>query len=316
MKSVILTGLSAMVGMVSAVPASPSGVLAPENGPPASCQSSFDGSFGLSIVALGKRSLDERAACNNPGALDLTLKDGVLLDSKGRTGSIVSNFQFQFDGPPQSGVIYTGGFSVCANGSLALGDSTVFYRCASGSFWNLYDRHWAEQCSPIHLSVLPCGGEAPTPTGGKVVGTTVVATTILTVIEDGQPQVVTTAVPIPLCQIDDGQVQGHTTPCGELPPVTQTAVQPPPSEPAYNPPGTPVAPSTATAVVTTSAQTTPRVSSPTANTTAALTTTAGGTPSSPGSTNPAAPPVSGGQYLAPRTVMALVASMVAAVFMF
>ncbi|KAF6820399.1 covalently-linked cell wall protein [Colletotrichum plurivorum] len=46
--------------------------------------------------------------------------------------------------------------------------------------------------------------------------------TVVTVIEDGQPQVVPTTVPIPICQIGDGQIQGHTTPCGELPHVAKT----------------------------------------------------------------------------------------------
>ncbi|KAF6833778.1 covalently-linked cell wall protein [Colletotrichum musicola] len=46
--------------------------------------------------------------------------------------------------------------------------------------------------------------------------------TVVTVIEDGQPQVVPTTVPIPIYQIGDGQIQGHTTPCGELPHVAKT----------------------------------------------------------------------------------------------
>ncbi|GKT91404.1 covalently-linked cell wall protein [Colletotrichum tofieldiae] len=157
--------------------------------PSPSCQTSFDGNFGLTIVELGKQSLN-------------------------------------------AGVIYTSGFSVCTNGSLALGGSTTFYRCLSGNFWNLYDRDWAEQCSPIHLSVLPCAEDAPVPSGGQVVGTTMVATTLVTVLEDGQPQVIATTVPLPICQIGDGQIQGHTTLCGELPPATLTATQP-----AYTPLG-------------------------------------------------------------------------------
>lgn len=56
---------------------------------------------------------------------------------------IAANYQFQFDAPPQAGAIYTTGFSLCANGSLALGGSAIFYQCLSGSFYNLYDRDWA-----------------------------------------------------------------------------------------------------------------------------------------------------------------------------
>ncbi|KAL8846807.1 MAG: hypothetical protein Q9221_008135 [Calogaya cf. arnoldii] len=93
-------------------------------------------------------------ACKTEGTLEITLADGVLKDAQGRTGYIASNFQFQFDAPPQAGAIYTTGFSACGNGTLALGGSIVFYQCLSGDFYNLYDRSWAPQCSPITINLL------------------------------------------------------------------------------------------------------------------------------------------------------------------
>ena len=97
----------------------------------------------------------EESSCKNSGTLAMTLKDGVLTDSKGRIGSIVSSRQFQFDGPPpQAGAIYAAGWSITEEGNLALGDSDIFYQCLSGNFYNLYDEHIAEQCSPIHLEVV------------------------------------------------------------------------------------------------------------------------------------------------------------------
>jgi hypothetical protein len=60
----------------------------------------------------------------------------------------------------QAGAIYTSGFSLCGNGSLALGGSAVFYQCLSGDFYNLYDRHWAAQCSPIYIEAI---GQGSTP---------------------------------------------------------------------------------------------------------------------------------------------------------
>lgn len=63
--------------------------------------------------------------------LSCSLQNGVLTDDKGRTGYIADNRQFQFDGPPQSGAIYTSGFSACDDGTLALGGSNVFYACGS-----------------------------------------------------------------------------------------------------------------------------------------------------------------------------------------
>lgn len=139
----------------------------------------------------------------------LGLAGGVLTDAKSRTGYIAANYQFQFDDPPQAGAIYTAGFSACSNGSLALGGSAVFYECDSGSFYNLYDRDWAAQCSPVELAIIPCGdgpsnGEAGQGSDGQVVGTTVVQTTIISALNDGQPQVITTEVPVPVCQITDG----------------------------------------------------------------------------------------------------------------
>lgn len=93
-------------------------------------------------------------ACESDDTLAITLADGVLTDAKGRTGYIASNYQFQFDAPPQAGAIYTSGFTFCGNGTLALGGSNVFYECQSGDFYNLYDRSWAPQCSPVTINLL------------------------------------------------------------------------------------------------------------------------------------------------------------------
>lgn len=94
---------------------------------------------------------------------------------------------------------------------MALGGSTVFYQCRSGGFYNLYDRWWAEQCSPVHILVMPCGGsdngdaaDENDHQGQQVVGTSTVATTVVVPLSDGQAQVVTTTKVIRICQIDDG----------------------------------------------------------------------------------------------------------------
>lgn len=147
-------------------------------------------------------------ACSGNGILVAKLSGSVITDALDRTGYIASNYQFQFDGPPQAGAIYTAGFSQCSNGTLALGGSTVFYQCKSGNFYNLYDRWWAPQCSPVQILIMPCGEGAPDSTadGQRVVGTTTVPTTVVVPLSDGQPQVITTMKTIPLCQISDGKV--------------------------------------------------------------------------------------------------------------
>ncbi|GAV56231.1 hypothetical protein ZYGR_0BA01370 [Zygosaccharomyces rouxii] len=94
-------------------------------------------------------------SCKNNGTLGVTLKDGVLTDTKGRIGSIVSNHQFQFDGPPpQAGAIYAGGWSISQEGNLAIGDVETFYQCLSGDFYNIYDENLGDQCHPVHLEVI------------------------------------------------------------------------------------------------------------------------------------------------------------------
>ena len=94
-------------------------------------------------------------SCKNEGTLSMTLKNGILVDGKGRIGSIVANRQFQFDGPPpQAGAIYAAGWSMTPEGNLAIGDNDVFYQCLSGNFYNLYDEHIGSQCTPVHLSAI------------------------------------------------------------------------------------------------------------------------------------------------------------------
>ncbi|CAI4044369.1 hypothetical protein SUVZ_10G0460 [Saccharomyces uvarum] len=103
----------------------------------------------------GKETVVKVQACKNSGTLAITLHGGVLIDSKGRIGSIVGNRQFQFDGPPpQAGTIYAGGWSITKQGTLAIGDSDVFYQCLSGTFYNLYDKSIGGQCSPVHLQAV------------------------------------------------------------------------------------------------------------------------------------------------------------------
>jgi hypothetical protein len=148
-----------------------------------------------------------KRACGDPGSLTISLANGQLTDEKGRTGYIASNFQFQFDAPPQDGAIFTGGFSVCSNGSLALGGSAVFFECLSGGFFNLYDQSFAAQCEPILIDILPCSssGAAGQQSDGQPTGVTVA--TAVSQISDGQPQAQSA---VPITQISDGQPQAQS----------------------------------------------------------------------------------------------------------
>ncbi|KAI9851837.1 MAG: hypothetical protein M1838_002553 [Thelocarpon superellum] len=103
---------------------------------------------------VARRQTIQLVACSSASTLALTLNGGVLKDGKGRTGYVASNQQFQFDDPPQAGAIFTSGFSVCSNGSLALGGSAIFYQCLSGTFFNLYTASQGLQCNPVTINAL------------------------------------------------------------------------------------------------------------------------------------------------------------------
>ncbi|KAL2692456.1 hypothetical protein Neosp_002865 [[Neocosmospora] mangrovei] len=242
----------AFVASTFALPQAVTEDIRPKSGPPKGCSESYDGSFEVTIYKSGKSKRDvEPRECNGEGVLVMNLKDGVLKDAQGRTGYISDSYQFQFDKPPQSGSIFTAGFSVCSNGTLALGPSAVFWQCLSGDFYNLYDRDWAEQCSPVEFGIMPCGKGSKDAPKKRVVGSSIVATTVVTVVSDGTTKEVPTTIAVPMCQIGDGQVQVRTTPCDDMelpiitaPPVSQVSdgkLQIPTDAPAA-PPAAPAAP--------------------------------------------------------------------------
>merc|ERR1712093_287458 len=204
--------LAALASVAFALPQGGPSNKAPDTPSPAGCQQSYDGEFQITIVNGSSTAMAKRqtSTCGQANLLTAKLADGVLTDAQGRIGSIVANYQFQFDGPPpQAGALYTAGFSVCQNGTLAIGGSAVFYACKSGEFSNLYDRAWAAQCEPVFLNVLPCGssGGAGQQPDGQPTFTS--AAPPVSQIGDGQPQA-TTAVNPPITQIGDGQIQVPT----------------------------------------------------------------------------------------------------------
>ena len=131
----------------------------------------------------------------------ISLTNGKLIDNKGDTGYIAANRQFQFDKPPQTGAIYTDGWSVCSNGSLALGGSAVFYQCLSGNFYNIYDQSSGAQCGAIYINVIPGSSSS---SGGAI--TSAGTASAVSTLSDGQPQATTAAV----STISDHQPQATT----------------------------------------------------------------------------------------------------------
>lgn len=197
----------ALAALATAKPM-PGGVtsaVAPSGSAPAGCQTSYSGSFEIEVVNASSSS--KRSIAKRDITLVMTLQDGILTDSDGRTGYIASNYQFQFDKPPQAGAIYTAGWSICSNGSLTLGDDSVFYQCLSGMFYNLYDKDWAAQCSPIYIQVIGTSGTATTAAASQISDGQITASPQpICEYTDGQPQATNC-----VSQISDGQVQAHTT---------------------------------------------------------------------------------------------------------
>jgi hypothetical protein len=250
----------------------------------------------------------------------MTLKDGVTYDSKLRTGYIASNYQFQFDSPPQDNALVTSGFALCADNVLALGTSQTFYRCLSGTFYNLYNTNWAPQCEEVSIIALPCGSEGAVSQGsdGQIVGTTIVQTTIITALPDGQPQVVTTSVPVtlyttiattsaaPVSQISDGQVQAPP-PTTAVPASGTTVVVPTETAPTSGALTT----ATGTAAATGSSGSTTKAASTITSSAKISSSTAAATTSAPASTT-SAPSQGGSARVATGSVGALVVGLVVA----
>ncbi|KAG9756564.1 hypothetical protein KCU73_g4856, partial [Aureobasidium melanogenum] len=207
---------AAFAGAAVAFPQGVTQAISPKTGPPAGCSENHASPFSISItnVTNSKRDLESRQA----KILTITLKNGTLTDDEGRTGYIAANNQFQFDKPAQTGAIYTSGFSVCSNGTLAIGDSAIFYQCLSGTFYNLYDESTGAQCSPIYINILDTGAAASSGAATQIGDGQLQAptsTAAVTQISDGQIQATTSK---PVTQISDGQIQATT---GTGKPVTQ-----------------------------------------------------------------------------------------------
>ncbi|OCK81574.1 hypothetical protein K432DRAFT_424851 [Lepidopterella palustris CBS 459.81] len=220
MRSTLALFVVAVSALAKPMPQGVTSAISPETVAPEGCSPSYPGPFEVTVVDATSSFADKRDVEKRQEASILTLRlsGGVLTDQEGRTGYIASNRQFQFDGPPQAGAIYTSGFSICANNSLALGGDSIFYQCYSGGFYNLYDRSWAPQCSPIRIEAMGGGASSVDITelaDGQPGGSTVLPS--VSEQSDGQPIVTqpTASRPqrptaLPVTQLIDGQPQGPT----------------------------------------------------------------------------------------------------------
>jgi hypothetical protein len=195
--------------------------------PPPGCSTTYSGTFEITVsLPTKKRDIEvvspgnthlrrqetdrrQRQTTCSSGALVATLSNSVLTDAKGRIGGVVANHQIQFDGPPsQAGTIYNSGWSVCSNGSLALGPSAIFYQCLSGTFYNLYNTPAGASCEAVIITVIPCGSSGGASQGSDGQPT---VTSAVTQATEGQIQASSAAsAPPKVTQITDGQVQASS----------------------------------------------------------------------------------------------------------
>ncbi|KAI5360441.1 hypothetical protein Slin14017_G086160 [Septoria linicola] len=93
------------------------------------------------------------------GDMQIALVNGTLIDYGGRIGSIVANHQFQFDGPPQAGSIFTAGWSLCDSAVgpvLAHGGQFGFFVCGYAN--NIYNTVVDNTCGRVYLGLLEASG--------------------------------------------------------------------------------------------------------------------------------------------------------------
>ncbi|RPA92620.1 hypothetical protein L873DRAFT_1709088 [Choiromyces venosus 120613-1] len=135
------------------IPQGVTAIIKPSGSSPPGCVDTYPGPFGFQPVDHPSPTTETQ--CIQPTSLKMLLNKGLLVDHLGRIGSIVANRQFQFDGPPaQAGAIYTGGWSLCSDGLIALGPSKQFFACKSSDFENIYDSMIADYCRPIFLEMV------------------------------------------------------------------------------------------------------------------------------------------------------------------
>ncbi|KAL1606264.1 hypothetical protein SLS60_003666 [Paraconiothyrium brasiliense] len=190
----------------------------PSSSAPEGCDRSPKGNFTIGYISASAVKKRETALADANGSLYLTLVDGVLTDGFGRTGSVVANHQFQFDGPPQAGALYTGGFSVCQNDSLAIGGTTRWWNCLSGTFNNLYDESIGAQCNEIRILATFVDQPTSSSSSSSVASSTAESSSVVTSVAstNGSSSTITSSSPassgtlsaIPLTSINGTKPSG------------------------------------------------------------------------------------------------------------
>ncbi|KAL8727009.1 MAG: hypothetical protein Q9181_005854 [Wetmoreana brouardii] len=174
---------------------------------PPGCVSDSPGTFVIQPVNITAPSpkLTKRQVRTICGSTPIvTLKGGVLTDQQDRTGEVVANSQFQFDNPTQADALFTSGFSICQNGTLAVGGSAIFYQCLNNptetkaAFFNLYSQSQGPQCNASYINTIQCdAGPGQSGSASGVSSTSSPATIATSASAPTTPATTPTSVPVP-----------------------------------------------------------------------------------------------------------------------
>ncbi|KAF2093679.1 hypothetical protein NA57DRAFT_61384 [Rhizodiscina lignyota] len=149
--------------LATVIPTGVSTVMKPDTTPASTCHPNYPKSgspvpFQLKVLdrILTNDQLGTPAKMEADNKM-VTLKDGMIFDAQNRIFSVVSNFQLEYDNPPQDTAIYTAGWYLCDNGTITLGSWLSFTACNSENAGEteteekLYLQNGAGQCKPAQI---------------------------------------------------------------------------------------------------------------------------------------------------------------------
>jgi hypothetical protein len=122
---------------------------------PADCSVDYLGAFNIGFTPVDPSSEDDdemrskhKLATRTLVSLELT--DGYLVDDQQRMAYIDDRDMLQFEMYPRSPQ-FNAGFSICKNGTIALGNSALWYRCRAGAYSTIFRAKPDSDCALSYI---------------------------------------------------------------------------------------------------------------------------------------------------------------------
>ena len=111
-----------------------------------------------------------------------TLQNGNLTNQAGQMGQITQiGGLFEFEQAGETNPSFTPAFSICANGTLALDESAIWYSCQPDDDPNdLYTISPNPLCWQVYINTIPCDCSNCSTTASPVASTSAVAPVTVT----------------------------------------------------------------------------------------------------------------------------------------